>query len=110
MLVELRGVEPLTSCMPCKRSSQLSYSPTVWKKEQDFDGRCKRLSDGAAYAATQLSYSPIPDASFPEATTEQDIHEPFSMQRVGIGQAPRDVDGVPYTRAKRVVYGAPGRI
>src|SRR6476646_3457924 len=25
--VELMGVEPTTSCMPCKRSSQLSYSP-----------------------------------------------------------------------------------
>jgi hypothetical protein len=27
-VVELRGVEPLTSSMPWKRSSQLSYSPT----------------------------------------------------------------------------------
>ena len=27
VMVELRGLEPLTSCMPCKRSSQLSYSP-----------------------------------------------------------------------------------
>lgn len=26
-VVEVRGVEPLTSCMPCKRSSQLSYTP-----------------------------------------------------------------------------------
>ncbi len=25
--VELMGLEPTTSCMPCKRSSQLSYSP-----------------------------------------------------------------------------------
>ena len=28
-LVELMGLEPMTSCMPCKRSSQLSYSPTT---------------------------------------------------------------------------------
>ena len=27
LFVEVRGVEPLTSCMPCKRSSQLSYTP-----------------------------------------------------------------------------------
>ena len=27
VMVELRGLEPRTSCMPCKRSSQLSYSP-----------------------------------------------------------------------------------
>jgi hypothetical protein len=26
-LVELQGLEPWTSCMPCRRSSQLSYSP-----------------------------------------------------------------------------------
>ena len=26
-LVELTGLEPVTSCMPCKRSSKLSYSP-----------------------------------------------------------------------------------
>ena len=25
--VEIKGVEPLTSCMPCRRSSQLSYTP-----------------------------------------------------------------------------------
>ncbi len=27
LLVDPRGLEPLTSCMPCKRSSQLSYGP-----------------------------------------------------------------------------------
>ncbi len=27
LVVELRGFEPLTSCMPCKRSAELSYSP-----------------------------------------------------------------------------------
>ena len=27
LAVELMGLEPTTSCMPCKRSSQLSYSP-----------------------------------------------------------------------------------
>jgi hypothetical protein len=26
-MVEIRGLEPRTSCMPCKRSSQLSYIP-----------------------------------------------------------------------------------
>ncbi len=26
-VVEIRGLEPRTSCMPCKRSSQLSYIP-----------------------------------------------------------------------------------
>ena len=26
-LVELAGIEPATSCMPCKRSPELSYSP-----------------------------------------------------------------------------------
>ncbi len=28
-MVEVRGFEPLTSCMPCKRSSQLSYTPKI---------------------------------------------------------------------------------
>ena len=27
MFVEVVGFEPMTSCMPCKRSSQLSYTP-----------------------------------------------------------------------------------
>jgi hypothetical protein len=27
MLVEMGGLEPPTSCMPCKRSGQLSYIP-----------------------------------------------------------------------------------
>jgi hypothetical protein len=27
-MVELTGIEPVTSCLPDKRSSQLSYSPT----------------------------------------------------------------------------------
>lgn len=27
--VELTGLEPVTSCMPCKRSSKLSYSPRL---------------------------------------------------------------------------------
>jgi hypothetical protein len=27
--VEKMGVEPTTSCMPCKRSSQLSYIPVI---------------------------------------------------------------------------------
>jgi hypothetical protein len=27
IFVEVDGVEPTTSCMPCKRSSQLSYTP-----------------------------------------------------------------------------------
>ena len=28
-LVEPRGIEPLTSCMPCKRSPKLSYGPKI---------------------------------------------------------------------------------
>gem|GEM_PF-5271515 len=28
LFVEIIGVEPMTSCMPCKRSSQLSYTPS----------------------------------------------------------------------------------
>ena len=27
-MVELTGIEPVTSCLPDRRSSQLSYSPT----------------------------------------------------------------------------------
>ena len=27
--MEMRGLEPLTSCMPCKRSSQMSYTPAI---------------------------------------------------------------------------------
>ena len=27
--VEIIGFEPMTSCMPCKRSSQLSYTPIM---------------------------------------------------------------------------------
>ncbi len=29
--MEMRGLEPLTSCMPCKRSSQMSYTPELTK-------------------------------------------------------------------------------
>ena len=28
-MVELRGFEPLTPCMPCKCSAELSYSPKI---------------------------------------------------------------------------------
>ena len=31
--VEIKGVEPLTSCMPCRRSSQLSYTPPVTRRK-----------------------------------------------------------------------------
>jgi hypothetical protein len=30
-MVELQGLEPWTFCMPCRRSSQLSYSPKFYK-------------------------------------------------------------------------------
>ena len=32
-VVEMRGLEPLTFCMPCRRSSQLSYipAPDAWQ-------------------------------------------------------------------------------
>ena len=33
-LVEIVGVEPTTSCMPCKRSSQLSYTPKSLNSER----------------------------------------------------------------------------
>jgi hypothetical protein len=29
LVVEIIGFEPMTSCMPCKRSSQLSYTPIL---------------------------------------------------------------------------------
>ncbi len=32
LLVELRGFEPLTPCMPCKCSAELSYSPRVRRR------------------------------------------------------------------------------
>ena len=42
--VEIRGFEPRTSCMPCKRSSQLSYTPStrwfptsLWKRGANID-------------------------------------------------------------------------
>ena len=31
--VEIIGVEPMTSCMPCKRSSQLSYTPLYFERK-----------------------------------------------------------------------------
>jgi hypothetical protein len=31
-VVEIIGFEPMTSCMPCKRSSQLSYTPILGSK------------------------------------------------------------------------------
>ena len=34
--VELMGLEPTTSCMPCKHSSQLSYSPNSGCKHKTF--------------------------------------------------------------------------
>ena len=30
IVVEKMGLEPTTSCMPCKRSSQLSYIPIIY--------------------------------------------------------------------------------
>ena len=30
-MVKLQGLEPWTFCMPCRRSSQLSYSPAIYK-------------------------------------------------------------------------------
>jgi hypothetical protein len=39
-LVELQGFEPWTSCMPCKRSSQLSYSPVIYKRKHYQILRC----------------------------------------------------------------------
>jgi hypothetical protein len=35
-LVEKMGVEPTTSCMPCKRSSQLSYIPIAGANIRQF--------------------------------------------------------------------------
>ena len=32
LLVEIVGIEPTTFCMPCKRSSQLSYTPKMFIK------------------------------------------------------------------------------
>ena len=34
ILVEVRGFEPRTPCMPCKYSSQLSYTPIFAKKKR----------------------------------------------------------------------------
>ena len=59
MLVELRGLEPLTSCMPCKRSSQLSYSPIKrgqrisWCARQDLN---LRLPDPQSGVLSGLNY------------------------------------------------------
>ncbi len=44
VMVELKGVEPLTSCLQSRRSGQLSYSPTYWKKEQNRMGAQQAFS------------------------------------------------------------------
>ncbi len=41
-LVEIIGVEPMTSCMPCKRSSQLSYTPMISKSAAKITVFCKK--------------------------------------------------------------------
>ena len=46
-LVEIRGLEPRTSCMPCKRSSQLSYIPSQ-----------KRLRTDKSLAKTSVKWKP----------------------------------------------------
>ena len=51
-VVELRGFEPLTPCMPCKCSAELSYSPRVkgglyqWATESGFGADCLPLDAG----------------------------------------------------------------
>jgi hypothetical protein len=50
--VEIGGFEPPTSCMPCKRSSQLSYIPMCWlpKKLRIFvDANINGLADFAKF-------------------------------------------------------------
>ena len=40
--VEIIGFEPMTSCMPCKRSSQLSYTPNCGGKYRGVRWRSKK--------------------------------------------------------------------
>ena len=37
-MVEAAGIEPATSCMPCKRSPGLSYAPTNRADDRHFPG------------------------------------------------------------------------
>ncbi len=76
-MVELRGVEPLTSSMPWKRSSQLSYSPTrvsgvervrEWCARQDLN---LRLPDPQSGVLSGLNYGrTVGMNDCPVATTE----------------------------------------
>ena len=55
-VVEVDGFEPTTSCMPCKRSSQLSYTPISATEEAPvFVGaNINGFSHFAKFMATQI--------------------------------------------------------
>ncbi len=48
--VEVRGVEPLTSCMPCKRSSQLSYTPDCFLAKRNYNNLQNKTKKSANFA------------------------------------------------------------
>ncbi len=48
--VEKMGLEPTTSCMPCKRSSQLSYIPVRW---------CANIRGNPKYQKGRMAFTKI---------------------------------------------------
>lgn len=50
----MRGLEPLTYCMPCNRSSQMSYTP-IYKKEYT---KKRRVLSSTRIALIALSQKP----------------------------------------------------
>ena len=56
-LVELRGIEPRTSCMPCKALSQLSYNPNSPRRYQSYLWQRRRMI-GITRFAVNPKFSP----------------------------------------------------
>ena len=48
LLVEHRGIEPLTSCLPVMRAPSCANAPGIMKKEKQFTGlRIRQTASGA---------------------------------------------------------------
>ena len=74
--VELRGFEPLTPCMPCKCSAELSYSPRVkgglyqWATESGFGADCLPLDAGGI---TPETLQVVVGAGFGEEQVDDEV-------------------------------------
>lgn len=64
----MRGLEPLTYCMPCNRSSQMSYTP-IYKKEYTKKRRVLSSTRIALSQKPRQTRSPRGDETFDFSVT-----------------------------------------